>query len=383
MARGMAAWVAVTLVSTAAAWDAHGHRMITYLALDGLPAEMPAFLREADTRHRIAYQSNEADRWRGTRHPVMGHENNQDHYLDVELLDQFGLTLDSLPRLRNEYLRALIIAKHEHPDAIDPYDPAKDPDRSKEWPGAAPYSIMEHWVKLQSALQTWRILEKLDDPRRRHQQEQARSNVIYHMGMLSHIVGDLAQPLHTTRHFNGWDGPNPEGYTTAKTFHAYIDGGCIEHHKLTYADLKPLYRSRARVNPRDPWPDTLEYLRQSNTHVIPLYRMEKAGELTGPRGRELLCERLCTAADTLRAYYVAAWRSSGPNLKAEQDFMRYNNFKPDLLPGGDAPAAAADESAAEPAGDGAEGDSGNDGDGAQPGGPRGAAPGAGQGQATP
>ncbi|MBK8913332.1 MAG: hypothetical protein IPM64_01820 [Phycisphaerales bacterium] len=347
MNRGLAAVAAAALISTAVAWDAHGHRMITYLALDSLPGDMPAFLREAETRHRIAYQSNEADRWRGTRHPVMGHENNQDHYLDVELLEQFGLTLDSLPRLRNEYLRALIIAKHEHPEAIDPYDPAKDPDRSKEWPGAAPYSIIEHWVKLQSALQTWRILDKLDDPQRRHQQAQARSNVIYHMGMLSHVIGDLAQPLHTTRHFNGWDGPNPDGYTTAKTFHAYIDGGCIEHQKLTYADLKPLFRPRARVNPRDPWPDAIEYLRESHTKVIPLYRMEKAGELTGPAGRELLTGQLCSAADMLRAFYIAAWRSSGPNLKAEQDFLRYNNFKPDLLPQGDAPAAAAD--AAEPA----------------------------------
>lgn len=339
MSRLIAIAAALLLAAAAQAWDAHGHRTITYLALDGLPADMPGFLRELDVRHQVAFQSNEVDRWRGSKYPVLAHENNQDHYLDLDLLDQFGLTVATLPPLRNEYLRALIIAKHEHPERIDPYDASRDPDRSKEWPGALPYAIVEHWAKLQMSFQTLRVLEKLDDPQRQHQLAQARANVITEMGYLSHFVGDAAQPLHTTKHHHGWVGPNPHSYTTEKSFHSYIDGGCIDKHGLTYAVLRPLQKYEVRINPRDPWKDTLEYIEDSFELVEPLYRLQRSGELDQEAGRAFLCERLTTAADMLRAMYVAAWISSAPDLKAEEDFKRYNNFKPQLLPTEIRPAA--------------------------------------------
>ena len=53
----------------------------------------------------------------------------------------------------------------------------------------------------------------------------AQANVVYRMGILSHFVGDAAQPLHTTEHFNGWTGENPKGYTTSRRFHSWVDGG--------------------------------------------------------------------------------------------------------------------------------------------------------------
>ena len=31
--------------------------------------------------------------------------------------------------------------------------------------------------------------------------------------------------MHTTKHFNGWVGENPKGYTTKPTIHSWIDGG--------------------------------------------------------------------------------------------------------------------------------------------------------------
>src|SRR5262245_33474460 len=102
------------VIAFSGGWGASGHRTITRLALDGLPREAPSWLREAGTRERIAYQSSEPDRWRGWQSTTLQHEHKQDHYLDVELLSQFGLTLESIPKLRTEYLRAMIIAKHLH-----------------------------------------------------------------------------------------------------------------------------------------------------------------------------------------------------------------------------------------------------------------------------
>lgn len=49
------------------------------------------------------------------------------------------------------------------------------------------------------------------------------------MGVMGHYVGDLTQPLHTTKNYNGWVGENPAGYTTSKGFHAWIDGGFLQN----------------------------------------------------------------------------------------------------------------------------------------------------------
>ena len=96
---------ALSATTGALAWSAHGHRTITYLALDGLPADVPDWLRDPSIRHRIADQSNEPDRWRGTPTPPLAHENDPDHYIDIEDLAQFGLTLQTVSPYRYDYLR--------------------------------------------------------------------------------------------------------------------------------------------------------------------------------------------------------------------------------------------------------------------------------------
>jgi hypothetical protein len=320
----------IALISPAPllAWGARGHRIITLLALDGLPDAAPAWLRDPAVRERIAYQSSEPDRWRGWRSEILQHSHKQDHYLDIELLEQFGLTLETIPRLRTEYLRAMIISKHEHPELVDAYDPKDDPDRTKEWPGALPHGIAEQYAKLQSSFHQLRVLEELKDSRRQAQLEQARANVIYHMGVLSHFVGDAAQPLHTTKHFNGWVGENPEGYTTDKKFHAYIDTGVIERHNLAHENVKPAVRFDARVTAVDPWDDVLAYLRRSFAEVEPLYRLERDGELNAPTGREFICARLADGAAMLSALYWAAYTSAAPNEKQVGDFIRWNEESP-------------------------------------------------------
>ena len=53
----------------------------------------------------------------------------------------------------------------------------------------------------------------------------AQGNVIDLMGVMGHYVGDAAQPLHTTKHFIGWVGENPAGYSTNRNFHSWIADG--------------------------------------------------------------------------------------------------------------------------------------------------------------
>ena len=318
---------AVLLSAPALAWDAPGHRMITLLALDALPADAPSFLRDADSRAMVASQSCEPDRWRGTPSNYLRHENEMDHYLDVDDLPQFGLTLATVPRLRYEFVKAMVLAKREQPERVAPYDASADPAATKEWPGMVLHSIAEHYAKLQSSFRTLRILDTLNDPARASQAVQLRHNVIYHMGVLSHFVGDAAQPLHTTRHHHGWVGENPNGYTTERGFHAKIDGGVIAHHALTYDVLRAAPAPAPAVNAADPWQDVVVYVQRSFDKVEPLYVLEKTGDLMAEPGKAFIVERLRDAGATLGALYAAAWATSAPTEKDVADFVRYDKLE--------------------------------------------------------
>ncbi len=341
--RRRAAVTAVLLISaiapSAAGWGAHGHRLISELALRGFDDSGPEWLRDPEVRRRVAHQSNEVDRWRGWSVSVLGHENKPDHYLDVELLEQFGLTLETIPPLRNEYLRALMIAKHEHPERVDPYDAAKDAERSHEWPGFVLHAVAEHYAKLQACFHQERILSQMGEPRRAFQLQQARENAIYHMGMLSHFVGDIAQPLHTTRHFNGWSGPNPHGYTTSDKFHAYIDSGVVDKHDIKVEDVRPLVRHGASLNAMDPWDDVLAYFRRSFAEVEPLYELEKRGQLDGDAGKAMISARLADAAGMLSAMYQSAYSSSSPNAQQSAAWIRFDDLDRGQRPAASGPSA--------------------------------------------
>ncbi len=125
--------------SSALAWDAHGHRTIAWLAMDAMAAKVPdeakkaelAFVFAESGRAQVGYQSGEPDRYRAINLGQLKHENEPDHYIDIEQLDQFGLTLSTVAPLRNEFLRAMVIAKHEHPDNVEPYNERRDPARTK------------------------------------------------------------------------------------------------------------------------------------------------------------------------------------------------------------------------------------------------------------
>ncbi len=330
------------------AWNSHGHRTITVLAIEGLPADTPEWLKEPRYTAMIAEESVEPDRWRGTRLAPLGHVNGPDHYLDVELLDEFGLSLSTLPPYRYDYLRALAIAKHEHPERVSPYDLAGDEQRQYEWPGFAAHAITEHHAKLVSSFNTLRILDAVAKARpdeadaRTGQMELARLNVIFHMGTLSHYVGDMAQPLHATKHYNGWVGENPNGYITARSFHGYIDGGIVDHHRIDAASLRPGMTYTVRIDAKSPWNDTIAYIGRTFETVIPLYELQKCGDLEKEPGKAFIESRLREGAATLSAYYASAWQASEPTDEQVTSFLRFNPPPSAQSATGPAGATAAD-----------------------------------------
>lgn len=329
------------LMATAAqalAWDAHGHRTITLLALDTLAQTdptRPAFLATPESREMAAFQSSEPDRYRAVRSGYLKHENDPDHYIDVEDLVPFGLTLETVPKLRYEYLRAMAIAKHEHPDQAKPYNEKTDFARTQEFPGYGLHAVMEHHAKLIAAFKTYRILMELERTKAENeavrwpaqrplQVKMTEANILAELGHLSHFVGDLAQPLHTTTHHHGWVGDNPKGYTTDKGIHAYIDGEILKIHTLNYAKLGPKPRAPLSIDPDDAWNDLIAYVRRSFEKVEPLYLLKKTGDLEKAPGEAFIEERLLDAGSMLGAMYATAWKAATPSERDVKDYLKYD-----------------------------------------------------------
>lgn len=322
------------LAAALAAWSAPGHRTIARLAIERLPSTAPDWIRGEAGAQMAAYGANEPDRYRSVKFPAMSHENNADHYLDAELLKDHGLTLRSLPRLRYQFVEVLVRttpAAAPTPTNADGQAIATiTPTFSPEGVGMLPYAIMEHYAKLVSSMNTARIIEAINDPKMANLLEQARANVRFEMGQLAHFVGDAGQPLHMTIHHHGWVGDNPDGFTTDKKFHSYIDGDIVEHHKLNVEAMHAFATPSPELTSDSVWDATIGLMERSFAALRPLYEMEKSGELRGEKGKSLIAARLGDSAATLGAMYASAWRESQPTQKQIEDFKKFDSTDVEL-----------------------------------------------------
>ncbi|MCZ6600851.1 MAG: hypothetical protein O7A07_08410 [Acidobacteria bacterium] len=294
------------------AWDAEGHRVITCLALDAVSLSDVPWLATPAVRRRILFQANEPDRRRAWPSPVLRHINAPDHYLNLDGLQKFGLRPATLPRLRRDYLRSLVLANV--PRRLEAGAEAnRNSAGTLSRPGFLAHAMAEAYARLQAALHQARILDGCrHGPHNEQQLEQAHANVIYELGRLSHLVGDGSQPLHTTRHFNGWWGPNPGGYTTNRAFHHKVDSRPGDHAALTCAALAGSLAPLPHPDPQDPWPDILAYLELTFSQVEPLYRLEQAHDMDGEKGTRFTAARLRAGAGMLAGLLRAALISTRP-----------------------------------------------------------------------
>lgn len=318
---------------TARAWDAEGHRIVAHLGLSALPTDYPAFARDAAAASRIGFLTNVPDRWRNVD-PWLKHPGPSwtDHFLDIEEIPDAGLDLDTLTSFRLDFAVAFAAGRAAHPEKFRPIDPARNTDRTREWPGTAPWAIAEWFHKLRSAFAYLKAFEEMGGTP--EEIANSQQDVIYAMGVLAHYVGDCAQPLHSTIHHNGWVGENPNGYTTWNGFHSWIDGAVVARTGINGPSLvqrvKPgaILTLNPRADGRDPvFVVALEYVVAQNKFVEPLYQLEKAGKLgnekpdangrqpnppkpVSPEGRAFIEERLLTGGNMLATLWATAWKSA-------------------------------------------------------------------------
>lgn len=302
------------------AWDYEGHRVLSQIGLTVLPTNFPAFVHAPMARERIAFLGGEPDRWRNTADTALRHVNGPDHFLDLEDLAPLGLKPETLPPLRYDYVAE--VARH-HAKA--------SPEKKEDGAGAVgflPWSITEWHARLKSSFGSLKVYEELGTE---EEVANARQNVLYAMGVLGHFVGDASQPLHTTRHFNGWVGANPKSYTTSKKFHAWIDGGYMRKSGGLDSERMKKQLRAARALPLDAvgrkegrvFTESVRFLVEQWQQVEPLYRLEKEGKLTGEgeegRGGRVLVEgQMVRGSQFLADLWLTAWMEAPPDnfLKA-------------------------------------------------------------------
>jgi hypothetical protein len=276
----------------AVAWGNEGHTYINRVAAEKISADMPRFLGEAVGE--IAYLGPEPDRWRSPSEFALKNAQEPDHFIDLERISW----LDPLPQGRYEFLRKLYEKRAETTDHPDDYLP--------ERVGLQPYITMEVYGRLKAAFREYR-------QRKAEQQatEATEQAIIFYAGWLGHYVGDGSQPLHTTIHYNGWVGPNPNGYTIEHHIHGQFESDYVRTN-ITAKDFAPLVKAPERLN--DPFRDYVSYLRNSNSLVEPVYQLEKAGGFRGkgtPEAFEFTTRRLAAASQMLLNLWYTAWLESG------------------------------------------------------------------------
>jgi hypothetical protein len=301
------------------AWDYEGHRTVNQLALASLPTNFPAFALTPQARDRIAFLSGEADRWRNyTNDLSLSHCSGPDHYLDMEELHDYGLKADNLPPFRYEMTALMALTRAENPENFAPIDPAKNADKTRELVGFAPWAIVEHCGKLRSGFSYLKAFNEYGGTA--EEIANAEANIIYIMGVMGHFVGDMAQPLHATKHHHGWVGANPNNYSTNRSFHSWIDGGFYRKDGgIRLADLTPRIRD-AKIaadflKPNDTFRQVMKYIEGTQLLVEPLYKLEKERKLSpgngdSTEGRAFLDTQLIRGGQMLGDLWFSCWQQA-------------------------------------------------------------------------
>ncbi|HEV2399019.1 MAG TPA: nuclease [Candidatus Sulfotelmatobacter sp.] len=276
---------------SAFAWGNEGHTFINRVTAEKIPANMPRFLRRAVVE--ISYLGPEPDRWRNPAEFALKNAQEPDHFIDLERVSW----LDPLPRGRYEFYRKLYEKRAATTDHPDDYLP--------ERVGLQPYITMEVYGRLKSAFRDYRQLQATHQPTQAVQQA-----IIFYAGWLGHYVGDGSQPLHTTIYYNGWVGPNPNGYTTEHHIHSLFESEYVGA-RIKAADFSGMVTAPTQL--KDTFADYLAYLNESHGLVENVYSLEKSGGFKGkgsPEAFDFTTHRLAAASQMLLNLWYTAWIDS-------------------------------------------------------------------------
>src|SRR5437899_4313550 len=264
----------LALARAAAAWGPEGHVIVTRAALaasDGLP---PWFRDAGDA---LAELSNAPDRWREAEKdaPALA-ARRPDHFFDRDVWGD-----EPLPPERWGYV-ARAVRRRLSPAAV----------------GFLRFAIGEEYGVLLTAFRDVRA-----------GRAGGREAALAAAGVLAHLAGDAAVPLHATRHHHGWVGPNPEGFTRAGDIHRWFESALVA--RIDPAEVRTGPEAARAL--RDVPGAVRAILDDSLAQVPRLYRLERESRDThdDASARALARARLAAGATLLARLWRTAWVRSG------------------------------------------------------------------------
>jgi hypothetical protein len=266
----LAALATLLACTPALAWDAATHREIAYLAVRTLP---PSPLKNLFLKNlsRLEYFSDQPDVIRAK----YGDESEKiRHYIDLEY---YG---------------------------ADPFD-ALVPDRN------AMNRRFGASALLRSGTLPWTIV----DFSNAFEQQWSRGNcdeLLRLAGFLAHYVADASQPLHTTIHYDGYEGD--------RGVHRRIEGAVDD-------EIGELSRSAERqthlVEIDSVWQTAIAEIRDSNSHIGELIEADRAARRQSSRSRSayddalmsrvrpMIGRQIARAASVLASTWLYEWKRAG------------------------------------------------------------------------
>jgi hypothetical protein len=276
-------------------WQDEGHLLVNQVAAEQLPSEMPAFMRDAVDR--LAYLGPEPDRWRRESEFTLKASQEPDHFIKLEVVGEDLSTV----RSRYEFYRML-------------YERRADPEARRGVPadsllpehvGLLPYMAIELYDRLKVGFRQYRALERAGEPT-----ALVEGNIILYAGWLGHYAADAANPHHTSMHYDGWQGPNPEGYPGPGA-HARFEGDFVRSSGIRAEDF--IERVGPPEHLDDPFAEFLNLVYESQKLVEEAYRIDRDGGFVDEgteRGLEFTLERLAAGSQMLLDLWYTAWVES-------------------------------------------------------------------------
>lgn len=339
----------------AVAWGERGHDLVTRVAVRLLIAKTakgtPLATQLGRKEFLLGHLSNVPDIvWRNQGEEIEK-VNGPTHFLDIEYVAP-EITFEAIPKTP-----ALALARMKELCAnppkgyVCPEKDGKSPDESSA--GTAPWRAGQLFRMTVESLKAATSGEKIDSA--------AVDRAFVTAGVMSHFVGDLGNPYHATRNYDGWE-------TGQGGVHGYFESGMISSYRLALDqevfDEALTGRGLDRVLKQLPSTDRIalshDPVALSMALALDSYsRLEAANALdrrfamlkpsgVGPDGKSfsaerrpatelrfkfhrLHVERLATAAEVLAALWLQAWNDAG-----RPDFKDYRSFaypvSPEFIP---------------------------------------------------
>ena len=306
------------------AWGERGHDMITRLAAREVMRTEPTLGRTLVAReHMLAHLANVPDIvWRNGDQATRD-ANSPTHYYDADWIDP---TAKNLPL---DLAKTVEVVRQRCKDGPDcPVSQGADAAQILEKIGTAPWRISQLHGKMTAALMEFAHLQKRGASREKL--GAAWDQALLWAGLLSHFVGDLSQPLHTTRNYDGWD--NGHG-----GIHAWFETDLVNHLSLDadrdIAERVVVHRSQTRSRAsRDALNIAMDLTRESWSQLDLLWALDrrailKSGQISkegvkvpatrmvpeqaAPEYQNFAKDRMGVGANVLATLWIHAWKSAG------------------------------------------------------------------------